>query len=57
MAKNLTELAAEFFYERVMIGTLDMAFPSNRETFQPIVTEGSVPEAFFDFDLLLLILR
>ena len=57
VAKNLTELAAEFFYERVMIGTLDMAFPSNRETFQPIVTEGSVQKAIFDFDLLFLILR
>ena len=57
VAKNLTDLAAEFFYERVMIGTLDMAFPSNRETFQPIVTEGSVSKAIFDFDLLFLILR
>ena len=50
VAKNLTELAAEYFYERVMIGTIDMAFSSNRETFQPIVTEGSVSKAIFDFD-------
>ena len=38
MAKALADMAAEYFYEYVMIGTIDMAYPSNRETFKSIVT-------------------
>jgi len=39
LAKALADIAAEYFYEYVMIGTIDMAYPSNRASFGPIVTE------------------
>ena len=39
VAKALVDIAAEYFYEYVMIGTIDMAYPSNRASFGPIVTE------------------